>query len=265
MLPAQKKVLGPCLFSASRDGEEWLSGLDGKRSNRRASLALARVKTELRDRKTEVIVGIVRERISSPIRRVLVVGCGSGVEAAILASELKVEVVGVDLDGSFDSAAAAAVELRRGDATCLDFADGAFDFVFSYHVLEHIPAYRKALAEMERVLSQRGTYFVGTPNRLRLLGYLGSKDATWRDKLVWNVVDWNARLHGRFRNEYGAHAGFSPGELKAALEQVFDRTEDITLLYYLRVYQYHAGLVSLLGKLGLGGFFFPSVYFMGTK
>lgn len=168
-------------------------------------------------------------------------------------------------DGSFDLAAAAVVDLRRGDATCLDFADGSFDLVFSYHVLEHIPAYSKALAEMARVVSKGGAYCVGTPNRLRLLGYLGSKDATWRDKIAWNVADWKARLLGRFRNEYGAHAGFSSSELKAALAKVFDQTEEITLPYYLRVYRGYEVWISVLGKSGLGRFLFPSVYFMGTK
>jgi ubiquinone/menaquinone biosynthesis C-methylase UbiE len=223
------------------------------------------MKTAFRDGKTEALAGLIRERTRAPIRRLLVAGCGSGVEAAILARELGAQVVGVDLDGSFDLAAAAAVDLRRGDATCLDFADGSFDFVFSYHALEHIPAYNKALSEMARVLSKGGAYCVGTPNRLRLFGYLGSKDATWRDKIAWNLADWKARLLGRFRNEYGAHAGFSSAELEASLAKIFDQTEEITLPYYRRVYQGYAVWVSLLGKLGLGRFLFASVYFMGGK
>jgi hypothetical protein len=51
--------------------------------------------------------------------------------------------------------------------------------------------------------------------------------------------------------------------LKAALERVFDRAEDITLPYYLRVYRNHALLVRLLGTSGLGCFGFPSIYFLG--
>jgi ubiquinone/menaquinone biosynthesis C-methylase UbiE len=77
------------------------------------------------------------------------VGCGSGQEAAVLADILVAEVIGIDLDGAFDPAAATVVDLRRGDATCLDFAEGTFDFVFSYYVLEHIPNYPKALGEMK--------------------------------------------------------------------------------------------------------------------
>jgi len=219
----------------------------------------------LRNGKTEALAGLIRERTRTPIRKLLVVGCGSGVEAAILARELGAEVVGVDLETAFDSTAAAAVDLRQGDATCLDFPSGSFDFVFSYHALEHIPAYGKALAEMRRVLSSGGAYCIGTPNRLRLLGYLGSNDATWRDKIVWNLADWWARLHGRFRNEDGAHAGFSSNELEASLFKVFAQADEITLPYYVRAYPRYAGSISLLANWGLGNFLFPSIYFMGRK
>jgi ubiquinone/menaquinone biosynthesis C-methylase UbiE len=217
------------------------------------------------DGKTEALAGLILERVRAPVRNLLVVGCGSGVEAAILARSLRAQVIGVDLEGAFDAAAAAAVELRRGDATCLEFADDSFDFVFSYHALEHIPAHEKALAEMARVLSPRGAYCVGTPNRLRLVGYLGSKDATWREKIAWNLADWKAKLLGRFRNEDGAHAGFSSRELRALLARAFARAEEITLPYYQSVYRRHASWVNLIGRAGLGPFVFPSVYFMGGK
>lgn len=61
------------------------------------------------------------------------------------------------------------MHLQRGDATSLDFADGRFDCIYSFHALEHIPDYRKALQEMRRVLAPGGTYCIGTPNRLRLV------------------------------------------------------------------------------------------------
>lgn len=216
-------------------------------------------------RKTGAIAGIVQKRAGAPIHRLLVVGCGSGAEAAILARELGAQVIGIDLHDAFDPAAAAVADLRRGDATRLEFADGAFDFVYSYHVLEHIPDYGKALAEMRRVLAAGGGYLIGTPNRSRLLGYLGSAGVSWRDKLAWNLADWKARLRGRFRNELGAHAGFSSAELGRALARVFGRVEEITARYYASVYRRHAWLVRLLARSGLGRFLFPAVYFMGTK
>jgi ubiquinone/menaquinone biosynthesis C-methylase UbiE len=194
-----------------------------------------------------------------------VVGCGSGAEAAVLAAELQTEVIGIDIEAAFDPEAAAIADLRQGDARCLEFADQSFDLVYSYHALEHIPNCTKALREMHRVLSEGGAYCIGTPNRLRLIGYLGSKDATCREKLAWNVADWMAQARGRFRNEFGAHAGFSSVELKEMLEGVFGETTEITLQYYLGVYRSYATLVNLLAKWSLGRFLFPSVYFMGKR
>lgn len=217
------------------------------------------------DCKTEALAAIIRRYAGTSIRKVLVVGCGSGREAAVLAQELGAEVFGIDIGASFDSAAATVAQLRRGDATRLEFDDGTFDLVYSFHVLEHIPDSATALAEMHRVLAAGGWYCIGTPNRLRLLGYMGSIGTPWRDKLIWNLADWMARLRGRFRNEFGAHAGFSSDELAAALRKVFRGNAQITADYYRGVYRRHATLLSLLDKLRLGRFIFPAVYFIGRK
>lgn len=217
------------------------------------------------DPKMEVLAGLIGARARRPIRRLLVVGCGSGVEAAVLAQSLRVEVIGIDIHGRFDARAAAAVDLRQGDATRLDFDDGSFDLTFSYHVLEHVPEYQKAIAEMHRVLTPGGTCCVGTPNRQRLIGYLGSREATLYEKVIWNVWDWKAMLRGRFRNELGAHAGFTSEELAGSLAKVFDKTEEITQAYYDGVYARQAAAVRWLGRSGLGRFLFPAVYFVSGK
>jgi SAM-dependent methyltransferase len=222
-------------------------------------------KADFRDGKTEVLAAIIRARSEHPIRRLLVVGCGSGTEAAVLATELQTEVVGVDLETAFHPEAAAMVDLRQGDATCLDFADQSFDSVYSYHALEHIPDCTKALQEMRRVLTKGGNYCIGTPNRLRLVGYLGSKEATCSQMVAWNIADWKAQLCGRFRNEFGAHAGFSSSELHEMLERAFGETTEITLQYYVGVYRNHAKLVSWLAGSSLGPLLFPSVYFVGKR
>ena len=216
------------------------------------------------DGKTEAVARIIK-KAAPDSRRLLVVGCGSGLEAAILSQELMIEVVGIDLRGNFDPRVASLVQLRKGDATHLDFEDRSFDIVYSYHALEHIPDYRQALAEMHRVLTDTGTYFIGTPNRDRLVGYIGSKTATLRNKIQWNISDWRARVQGRFRNELGAHAGFSSAELHNELAGVFTEVEEITLLYYLTIYSGHKRFIRFLSKTGLGRFLFPSVYFIGMK
>lgn len=172
------------------------------------------------DSKTEKVAGIIRGLQIPEIRKLLVVGCGSGVEAAILAAELNTRVTGIDLKNNFDHEAAKIADLRTGDAMSLEFADESFDFVFSYHALEHITEPEKALWEMNRVLRKGGGFWIGTPNRSRILGYIGGKDTSFRQKISWNLMDWRARLSGRFRNELGAHAGFTASELSGLISAV---------------------------------------------
>ena len=215
------------------------------------------------DQKTEVLAGIIRAGHKAQLSRLLVVGCGSGTEAAVLARALEVEVVGIDLKTDFDATAASLVDLRHGDATKLEFPDRRFDFVFSFHTLEHIPEYDKALAEIRRVLAPAGGYCIGTPNRDRLVGYLGSKTATTIDKVRWNLADWRARLSGEFTNKAGAHAGFTSEELSQALLRHFRTAQNVSLQYYYKLYPRNAGLIWWLDRSGFRRYLFPAVYFLG--
>jgi len=219
--------------------------------------------TALSHRATQ-IADVIRRRHPAGISKLLVVGCGDGREAHALANALGCDVTGVDLRDDFDPQAAAAVRLKTTDATALPFATGEFDFIYSYHVLEHIPRYRDALAEMNRVLAKGGGLWIGTPNRARLVGYIGS-NVTMRKMIEWNAIDWKARLRGRFRNELGAHAGFTLRELGGELRSVFSHVDDATLDYYLAQYPHRAGTVRMLHNSGLGTFAFPSIYFVGRK
>lgn len=219
----------------------------------------------LGDLKTPVLAQFIREHSVTPPRTILVVGCGGGIEAAVLALLLDAQVTGIDVLTSFDERAAKVANLRYGDATNMDFEDESFDFVFSFHALEHIPGYRKALAEMRRVLRSGGGWLVGTPNRDRLIGYLGSKDATFRQKIEWNLVDWKAKLTGCFRNELGAHAGYTEKELADELASVFSRVENITSDYYRVIYRRRKHAIETILRTGIGRWLLPAVYFMGSK
>ena len=210
------------------------------------------------------IADVIRRRHPVGISKMLVVGCGDGREAHALADALRCDITGIDLRDRFDPEAAAEVRLQTGDATALPFATDTFDFIYSYHVLEHIPRYRDALAEMDRVLTKGGGLWIGTPNRARLVGYIGSK-VPLRKAIEWNAADWKARLRGRFRNELGAHAGFTLHELGGELRAVFSHIDDATLDYYLAIYPRRARTVRLLHGSGLGTVAFPSIYFVGQK
>lgn len=220
------------------------------------------------DKKTETLARIITDRARLPITRVLVVGCGTGREAAVLSLRLKADVVGIDLGDEFpfDPRAAKIVTLLRADATALEFADDSFDLVFSFHVLEHIPEYRKALQEMKRVLKPGGIYLIGVPNKSALLQYLGSGDITdWRTKIVSNLRNWKMRALGRWENRYGAHAGFSRAELQDELRGSFGNMMDVTHRYYHNLYSNHQVFLKTIANFKLDRFVLPALYFVGEK
>jgi SAM-dependent methyltransferase len=195
---------------------------------------------------------------------ILVVGCGDGREAATLAGHFGARVTGIDIEGAFDAKAGRVVDLRVMDATNLALADAAFDLVYSFHALEHIPDDRAALREMNRVLRPGGLACIGTPNRRRLVGYIGSATDAWT-KIRWNLADWRARALGRFRNEYGAHAGYTRDELLARCREAFGGATDITEDYYKDIYQSKGKLIEGIIKANLQNLLFPCAYVIAAK
>ena len=163
--------------------------------------------------------------------RILVAGCGPAHEALHIRQELGFPVVGVDVERLWDPSYGADVEdfeLIQHSILDLPFPDDSFDVVFYHHVIEHVDDPVKSLDELNRVLKPGGLIYVGCPNRHRAVGYLGSFDATTAEKLKWNWADYKARLKGRFRNEYGAHAGFSEKELAQLLNRKFVEVNSMT-------------------------------------
>ena len=219
----------------------------------------------LTDGKTEKVAGIIGRIHPQPIKNLLVVGCGKGTEAAILAQQLKVAVTGIDIKDEFRDEAKELANLRIGDAMNLEFDEASFDFVFSYHALEHIEDPHKALLAMSRVLKKGGGFWIGTPNRSRILGYVGGKETSFGEKIRWNIMDWRARLYGRFRNEFGAHAGFTSSELFEMLSSVFPVVEEVTPTYFSTIYANHRLALRIIKFSRLSGFIYPSVYFSGMK
>lgn len=165
--------------------------------------------------------------------QILVVGCGyDGGEVFSLSQALPAFIEGFDinLDPKVENQETDRYRIRRGDACAMDYPDASFHAVFYHHVIEHVPCPEKSLAECARVLKPGGYLYCGTPNRSRLIGYIGSR-STFNEKIRWNLADWKMRLKGKFRNEYGAHAGFTEAELDAMLRPYFHEVHWLTADY----------------------------------
>jgi SAM-dependent methyltransferase len=207
-------------------------------------------------------------------KRILIAGCGAGHEAAAIQLELQAEVDAVDIEDfvSANLKNSSPVRFAVGSVCDLTFPDNSFDAIFYHHVIEHVDNPAGSLRELQRVLKPEGWLFVGTPNRHRLLSSIGAHqqsewEATLANKIRDNLRDWKDRMTGRFRNELGAHAGFSRRELDAMLAQHFPQRDWITE-DYLRFKYAHgraASLIPLATHPTISWFSAPAIYVMCRK
>lgn len=97
--------------------------------------------------------------------RVLEIGTGTGYGIEIIAPYAE-QYITLDKHCAVDVAALPSnVEFRTAKVPPLPFADGEFDYVVSFQVIEHIVRDREFVAEVMRVLKRGGKFIVSTPNR----------------------------------------------------------------------------------------------------
>jgi len=108
----------------------------------------------------------------------------------------------------------------------------------------------------------RPPFYVGVPNRHRIVGYVGSFDAATWQKITWNINDWGARLTGRFRNGEGSHAGFTQEELLNLCGESFTDVECLTREFLRLKYggRLPGPLLDILLSQRLLDYCAPSVY-----
>lgn len=216
-------------------------------------------------RQANALVSILNQVLTRHPKRILVIGCGTGEEAGILARAFKAETIGIDLaTDAFDHQLAYPAKLLVMDARNLTFNNAYFDFVYSFHALEHITDPRRALIEMSRVLKRGGHYLIGTPNKSRVFGYIGS-DEPLKTKILWNAYDWSKRLQGKWSNELGAHAGFTKRQLMELCAEAFGSSSDVSGDYFLARYREYEFTMKWLINSGLCHRAFPSVYVYGHQ
>jgi SAM-dependent methyltransferase len=126
----------------------------------------------------------------------------------------------------------------RLDATKMPFPDGAFDVILGVHILEHIPADRVAMRELQRILSPDGWAILQVPWDPDRADTLEDPDiATPADRLRHYGHEDHVRLYGRDYIGRLEESGFevtedgfvrqlSPALIRAAR---LDTTEDIVV------------------------------------
>ncbi|MGO9372217.1 MAG: class I SAM-dependent methyltransferase [Syntrophobacteraceae bacterium] len=115
-------------------------------------------------------IGWMRKHVQLPSGgSFLEIGCGRGAAAAIIQKEFSPGFLcATDLDPLMIRRAfhylgpqeRRTISFCVADALHLPHPDGAFDAVFGFGVLHHIPDWQGALAEIGRVLKPGGTYFL---------------------------------------------------------------------------------------------------------
>lgn len=202
-------------------------------------------------------------------RMVLVAGCGNGAEARRIHQLTKATVIGCDIREKPPTGWEETNGLRflRADVTRLPFREETFDYVFYHHVIEHVSDPMESLKQLHSVLKSDGYLYIGTPNRHRIVGYIGSTSATWKQKVLWNIADMKARLRGRFRNELGAHAGFTRAELEDMLRERFGQITWLTADYLRFKYgaRWPRWFLALLCRDGVLEFTAPAIYALCRK
>ena len=99
--------------------------------------------------------------------RVLDVGCGRGVGTQLIIERFgAAHVTAFDLDDDMVAGARhrlarldGRVKLSVGDATAIDEPDASFDAVFEFGIIHHVEDWRRALAEVDRVLRPGGRFY----------------------------------------------------------------------------------------------------------
>ena len=108
-------------------------------------------------------------------REVLEIGCGMGCMSSLWAAR-GARMTAVDLNPVAIAQTTRRFELfglsgriQREDANRLSFADGAFNYAYSFGVLHHSPDLPRSIAEMMRVLAPGGEFGLMLYNRHSLL------------------------------------------------------------------------------------------------
>ena len=179
---------------------------------------------ELREAEEERLETVHLERLrrrvgAEPLRgRILNVGCGTG-GFNVAAAGVGARAVGVDDDA--EAMAICGMKAHKvggafvqAHAEALPFADGVFDLVHCFSVIEHVASVEATVAEMVRVTRPGGAVYVHTPNAWSL--WEGHYKVFWLPFLPAVLARFYLRLRGRPTAYLATLRRLTPGRLRRA-------------------------------------------------
>ncbi len=108
-------------------------------------------------------------RMGGPMQggKALEIGCGRGVGTELILDVFRAEAVDAfDLDPQMIALARRRLTFQSsrvrqwvGDASAIAAADQSYDAVFDFGIIHHIPDWRRALGEVQRVLKPGGRFY----------------------------------------------------------------------------------------------------------
>ena len=146
--------------------------------------------------------------------RVLEVGCGRGVGTELIFDVFGAQhVTAFDLDPAMVARASGRLarfgsrtHLSVGDAADIDAPDGAYDAVFDFAIVHHVPPWRDAVKEIARVLKPGGRFFFEEVTRhalqrptYRILFDHPKEDRFSAEEFVHELARNDLRTQGRVR------------------------------------------------------------------
>jgi 2-polyprenyl-3-methyl-5-hydroxy-6-metoxy-1,4-benzoquinol methylase len=166
----------------------------------------------------------LRRRVGAERLRghVLNVGCGTG-GFNVLAAGGGARAIGVDDDA--EAIAICGLKARKtggafvqAHAEALPFADGVFDLVYCFSVIEHVASVEATVAEMVRVTRPGGAVYVHTPHAWSLRE--GHYKVYWLPFLPAPLGRFYLRLLGRPTAYLATLRRLTPGQLRRAFGRV---------------------------------------------
>lgn len=219
-------------------------------------------------KKTKILKKILKNYTTVNFNKMLIAGCGKGDEALAFREVFSGNIIGIDISlpeivlKNYEN-----VKLIKGDLQSLPFPKSSFSFIYNYHVLEHVENPSTVLKEFSRVLEDSGVIFIGFPNRLRLTpSYLNANIKKSVSGIIKNnAKDYWAKITGKFKNELGAHAGFSEKEFLKMAQPFFNEVIPVRSLWVKYQYPKFYRFAQIINVLKLSNYFYPSNYYLLRK